>query len=269
EFTDSITGRVWTAHGNIVWIPDPALSGGFFTLDGVAGTYISTPDVNLLDADTAHLQQSGGPYINSSLVLTERTEPPDFTPSFGSKAIRYENIGLAGANKRTGMNKAIAVDGSTEYTLTIRVLSEIETVGMTLRMDINEYDSGTGVTGQFFLFDEAITPNVEQDLSITFTTQAATEAIGWHIWLRDAVIQTDEGLWVDTGSLREGTDATFLPSLRVVGDLSQFSKLASDDWGNGATRQHFIDNASGNDGYFSRGEADLDLAAAHGTGTDP
>ncbi len=31
-----------------------------FVFDGVAGSFLSTPDVNLLDADTAHIVQSVG-----------------------------------------------------------------------------------------------------------------------------------------------------------------------------------------------------------------
>ncbi|GAG43835.1 unnamed protein product, partial [marine sediment metagenome] len=51
-------GRTWTSHGGVVNFP--ADTGGYFTLPGTAGNYIDTPDVNLLDADTAHLYQSVG-----------------------------------------------------------------------------------------------------------------------------------------------------------------------------------------------------------------
>ncbi|GAJ07874.1 unnamed protein product, partial [marine sediment metagenome] len=122
-WTDKATGRIWTTHGDVVLAPEVP-ENNKFVFDGVAGTYLSTPDVNLLDADTAHTSQALGSWASGGGLNNITRETGPLVPQYG---LGYTN-GLYTAGSSTYRGPGAGTSGvpglsDTEYALTVDVAS--------------------------------------------------------------------------------------------------------------------------------------------------
>ena len=99
-----------------------------FVLNGSAGTYLSTEDINLLDADTAHLQQSiGGWQVQAGAQTFQLIA--DGSASFGDNALET-NLTIAIANPEIRMSGVAAGEGmpvvaGNDYSILCRFRTDI------------------------------------------------------------------------------------------------------------------------------------------------
>jgi len=182
----------------------------YFALDGT-GDYLSIPDTNLLDADTAHLEQSTGLWTVGALSTEQAT--------FGTKSLKV----TGGASTAITVTDDAAAMGVFIYS----------PAGDTF--DIN---SGTGVAVPAATWTEV---TADSGNAGTYTVNAAGAG---DYYIGKAYVQ-------DSGS--------FVPSLRIVGDLDIECKIALPDWsvrnafvgksesGNSAFRSYEFHNQSGGD----------------------
>ncbi len=187
------------------------------------GNYADTPGTNLLvDADTAHLQQSVGKW-KVSLGFTAPALSTDLPPVFGDT-----HLVVVGTVDGTGsLETADGVDGtpvaaSTEYTFAAS--AGTDQAGTTVNNLLFQYRSDGSYIG-LTTIDSSLPVTVDDwgVISASFTTGADTAFVMFRLNFANVV---DGRYYVDAVSVREGTDPTFIPSLKVVGDLDLQAKLA-------------------------------------------
>jgi len=213
----------------------------YVTFPGVNGNSITTPDVNLLDADTAHVSQSLGDW-NVRGTLSAREQSQAITPVFGD----YHGLMSFGAGYNgvatTGGLAAFPVIASTVYTASVSFASP--TVGLTSLIELHWFDSG----GVQLSYDfEEITPTAGwQRHHVTATAPA--NAVTASVWLSNGGGSGAGTLYWDAACLREGSDPTFVPSLRIVGDLDMSVRAAVTNYDSGVS-QYFCSSLTANIGF--------------------
>jgi len=77
-----------------------------------------------------------------------------------------------------------------------------------------------------------VAPNTRVRLSVTFITGASTDGLLLAPLLQGEVTSFDSGenYYIGAACLREGSDASFVPSLRISGDLDNKFDVALDDY---------------------------------------
>ena len=184
----------------------------YLTLPGSSGNYLSTPDLNLLDADTAHGHQSVGDWTAgagaSALVVASSGAPS--TMLFGDQAFKATTDGT----------------GAVIASLTTPTLTAVE---HTVAIDI--YTSTAGREA-FITLDgtdgtvTALTAGTLTRLEATTTVTAGTKTVTvTYRKTDDSDPDAAEVVWMARACLCTGSDGTFVPSLRVVGDLDIEAKL--------------------------------------------
>ena len=215
---------------------------------GLAGNFIDTPDVNLVDADTAHLEQSLANWegFAGGTAAALSTDLPRIFGSFHGEWLAAAG-GSAGlrANTATAGLGTIPILPSTVYTFGIDIASSTGIGECDVR--ISWLDSGFVPLTNPFVQVPFTTAFVRAGLTETSPSNAAfaiPQLIGRNMGVGDL------GYW-DAAIIRTGTDATFVPSLRIVGDLEIEAEGASDDWSPAAIQQ-LVSRWGAFDGYFLR-----------------
>jgi len=204
------------------------MSTPFVTFPGTAGNYISTDDVNLLDADTAHCYQSvGGWTIRAQAdTLTNETEA---TASVGGKVLQFlanAPAGQCSVLTETGGN-GVAVGGSVAVSAVIRART-LGGVARTGRVVMEYYAAGV-FKGQASGSDVALPADGSWvDVAVSGTTHADTDNVLAYLRVTDAV--DNETFQIDRSCIRTGSVTSFVRSVRIVGDLDLRARVAADDW---------------------------------------
>lgn len=216
----------------------------FQTFPGTSGFYASCSDVNLLDADTAHLEQSIGEWavvVGSSSIIQSQA----LTPIFGNYHGAYTATEATSSIFTGNGAAATPVSAATEYTWSVYVAGAANAAA-TVEVRMTYFDSGGSdngnsgysaavpITGEFVQFSD------------THTTPAGTAYAAGQITVRLADV--DDVIYFAAPCLRAGSDGSFVPSLRIVGDLDLRAMLAADDY-TPTANQWIIGNRNGFDGY--------------------
>ena len=192
----------------------------FVTFPGISGSYASTDDVNILDADTSHLFQSIGDW--SAFTGTPPIEAvADPQATFSGMALKLATITLGSPATRIRTNSGLSgfpVQENTAYTISYLFWSNAASSGLGAGSQIHWYDAGGG----FITNSNKTVGNFAEASQLGFHTATSPPLAAF------ALIQVaQDGNVVDTlGELfwanfmfTEGTSTTFAPSLKIVGDL--------------------------------------------------
>jgi len=196
----------------------------YVSFPGLAGNFISTPDVNLLDADTAHLQQSRGKWAGFGVGAPVLGSPiaPVFGDTCGVSVLAGD---LTGIQTPSAVSTGILAEPNTEYTISISVAgnSAGSPVG---ELRVLWFDNANGFLGAG-----------QNDLpygsdwsrnEITLTSPANTAVCVVRLLSRGHT--SGDEMYFDAASFRAGSDPTFVPSLRIVGDLDFGIDQSRADW---------------------------------------
>ncbi|GAG02708.1 unnamed protein product, partial [marine sediment metagenome] len=179
---------------------------GAFTLDGIVGTYLSTPDVNLMDADTAHTYQSRGTYTFGAIV--------NDSASWSGRMNSFDYPG-AGTEFPTILTPVASMSAATEYSSTglLKALdwSKVNSVQITIQWRDSAGSPISVTNGPVVSNPVSDQIMVVTGISPALTTEAA---VYMTIVLNDAVTMR-----FSDNCIREGADATFTPSLDIVSTL--------------------------------------------------
>ena len=221
----------------------------FVSFPGTAGSYASTDDVNLLDADTAHMQQSIGRWTAESGALTPE-QSQAMTPIFGTSHASAEAFStVPRVNSGSPGNYTPATPGTTYSTSAYMAKGAGATAGLSARLRMVFWDAGEGLISRI-LGSQTLIPDalVWQHITQTEVAPALTAFISFEVEFRDAA--GGDFMYWDAAIIREGSDTTFIPSLRIVGDLDIRARVAPQSWmpavNNvlGARRPNNVDNKS-------------------------
>ena len=221
----------------------------YFEFDGT-GDYLSIPDTNLLDADTAHLQQSIGEWIayvqGATVGLSQ-----DVTPHFGDSVLEWRRNAdvatIAISTPRSGTTGVIPVDASTEYTASAWLADDDS--GNTGELKITWIDSGgTTLTTSSAGTQVNLTGEL-QEVSVTATSHASAAFAAIEVIHRGS-FTANTPKYVDAACLRAGSDPTFMPSLRIVSDLDIEADI-SDTYSDGDIAYLFSVNAASTTGGYA------------------
>ena len=192
-----------------------AADGQYVYLPGTNDNYVSTPNVNLLDADTAHFVQGKSQWRNNT-----GTDGGVVTASgasaFGPNVLRFTCDGGLIPKINTG-NVAFTdfvVSGSTEYAAGIDVLADFAD---RVRYTIQWWDGlvfKTQEVGDWF----DITAGVRIRLTVSGVSHADADNCSMVL---DFESNADAGAIFDLSAalLAAGSAASFVPSHNIVGDL--------------------------------------------------
>ena len=197
----------------------------YVSFPGLAGNYISTPDVNLLDADEAHFQQSLGSWISNSNAVLTLDDSPSVAPVFGTSC-------LAVSAFATGPNCQIRVNGSVpssavEYVYSVHVYPISTLLDVELRSQTPDNVFGGEIP---------TTPGQWNRFEITFTSgDLSTNALHVRFFKNDSsdFLEGEAVAYVSAVQLSATPvlqPSVFTPSLRIVGDLDAEMDMALVDW---------------------------------------
>ena len=209
----------------------------YFDLPGTSGIYLKTEDVNLLDADTAHVFQSRGFWDNftgsgSAIQVADSAAPYGY-------ALRTEANGTSNrafAAVSGDATESVAATAATTYTLALYCRVTGTGGSVTVAYRASWLDAGfSGISSN----DVTLAGVADDDgyaLLVGQVTSPANTA-----WLRSQTYMDTLGgnlpngarLFTHSHMVAEGTLTTFVPSLRIVGDLDIEADIAADDWTTG------------------------------------
>ena len=184
---------------------------GVIHFPGTAGNHISTDDVNLLDADTAHAWQGVGVWVN-------RFNPGGTTvevdQAYGDKFGSIK-ASIAGANNFVGTDVAQRFPITPLATYSLRYEIEVEVSG-SYRLDSQLYNGSGSVTQNNNVTVE-LTAGVVHVHEQTFTANSIAVTMAFYF---NDINNLLNGTFVRIKNIcfRQGSVATFVPSLRIVGD---------------------------------------------------
>jgi len=209
----------------------------FVIFPGTAGNYISTDDVNLADADTAHLEQSIGEWVpngGSGAISLSNAIAPLFGNSHG-----FIGAGTGYPFARTGefaAGNGFAVTPGLSYSASLGLSASVAGQAriQVFYKDAAWVDTAASIEDKkAYTVDELTEYTVDMGIAPPLTT---------HIWLQTTWYapdgttlpsRIDTEFYFDALCVREGSDPTFVPSLRIVGDLD-YSFKVSDKSGTGS-----------------------------------
>jgi len=224
-----------------------------FTFDGVSGTFLSTPDINLLDADTSHIVQSVGQWR----IATQIAEPLAYSKFAIQRAIvgTFNDLGTNSPSQ----GASIPVAASTQKTVAAQFQSDQDVGNLRLRLtqyradqsQITSSDTNVSyVAPNPILISQTLTTAADAAfITIAFQGNTATDST-FKAW--DIVMRTD-------------TDSTFVPSLRIVGDIEMEAKASSPSSANQTLMATWT--GSGSNGYQFGANLSGNLLARHGNGS--
>jgi len=228
----------------------------FVTLAGLS--WLSTDDVNLLNADAAHTQQgTGGMTTTVGMDFLSLVAAPAGKP-YGDNAIMMRKSVAAGQEMTIRLNPThqVGTPGSVEYVGGYLLYIDADPVADTgASAGIEYFDVGdVYINGTYKPF----TPKFREWFYVdtgSFITGAQT------VWGRSYIRFPDDlpdnaEVYYGAGVIRKGTNPTFTPSLRVTGILDQEIDVSLVDW-SPAVDQAFI-------GRWGSQKSHLLVAAAGG-----
>lgn len=192
-------------------------------LPGAVGNYFSIPDTNIIDADTAHIHQSIGKWIASlnCTVARSTTQASFGTGSLAATATSEPSVKVRGATGGDG----VPVTAGATYSFGIDVYVP-RTLNM--RLDVHWYDSTKTLISSSNGDLKAVSANAWQTVGQTFVSPAGAAFASVEVLYSGVV--TNDVVYLDRTVFRTGSDATFLPSHRVTGDLDLRARVALKDW---------------------------------------
>ncbi len=211
----------------------------FLSLPGTSGHYADTPDINELEADTSHVHQSLGNITGFGGAT--RTLETDF-PLFGANSVKCVTVAAVPSGLTTSSERPAASQGET-WTTMAYIYHEL---GVATDFSIWVYEhNGTGQT------DSGLTNISVPDKTWTpvFLTRTLTAAdtTGVFLYVRPTDSTPSTTFYAGQFMVAEGTHATFVPSLRIVGDLDMRTSIMSTTPGVGD--QFLIDTRTGVTGF--------------------
>ena len=214
----------------------------FLALPGLSGHFADTPDLNLFESDDAHVQQSPGNWDQNTGPVPVLSS--DVTALFGDFTIKTAPSGFVNIIK-TPINASLAPPASAgqvfAFAADIQVANPLAGRGIATIIDFRDAsDVGLGLTT-----GAAVTVTADtwhRTPTVTATAPANTTYIRLFVVADGGVMDGTETFYNDRFTLRSGTDATWVPSLRIVGDLEYSTKLAT---ANLASSPLFIDAGAG------------------------
>ena len=206
----------------------------FITLNGDPGEFLSRADVNVLDADTAHIVQGRGQWNNSG-GTDGGVVTPSPTSVFGPNVNRI-TFNSTPANYGTAAGTRFPLSpGPFVYSFWM------EATGVTdedISLRINPRDSVDGglgnIVGPFVPLLEGLNQYVLQGVAPALTTQC---------WLEISFRNVFPIAFVDLSAAmltQQTADPTFVPSIRIVRDFETEVDAAPDFWVSSANRRNFI-----------------------------
>lgn len=238
----------------------------YVTLPGTSGNYFSTPDINLLGADTAHLEQSAGSWaIDSGHSSSDSQDSTD--SYFGAKSFSAVSDGSSTLGIKTSAAGLITgVPASTQVAASVKVKCDEGWGSETLTLPIVEYNGALASLGSptGSTTTSAEDSNGWKTISFVFTTNASMASL--RLFPRISNPVSGRTYRWDGFSIREGSDGSFVRSLRIVNDIEIEWKVALDDYTPTATNT-ILDCLSSNDGYRIRHTTGDLIEVAYGNGS--
>jgi hypothetical protein len=242
----------------------------YFVPDPDASTAYVTPVENLLDADTAHAQQSKGGWNGTPATTDDGSLSTSYPARFGDSSVRFTTTGV-GVQRAHAVASAAgagpAVVGSTQYTFSCHVRPEISgerfAVGVVF-MDEASSDIGGAPASSAYVTCPA---GEWTQVWLTFTTTAGATRVRPFVQ-RESSDGDGAFFHVDAACLRGGADSSFIPSVRVSGVVDLWARMSGQL--DGAIGLIF-DAQDGNDGYSlavdAAGHLQVTLGGTAGTRT--
>lgn len=191
----------------------------FVRFPGLAGNNISTQEENLtVNADTAHLQQSIGTWVNGSNAVGIQ-QSTALTPVFGSFHGEWtvNTSATSFINSGSGTANFTDVVGNTLYTVALSFAGVVAVPGIpTIEIRFNWYDAAGGLVGQSPVTPTAITPGftqiVQADTSPATAVRAFVQLIARNPTAGDV-------MYWDAVMFAAGSSTVFIPSVDIVGTV--------------------------------------------------
>jgi len=199
---------------------------------GSSGNYISADDVNLLDADTAHLHQSIGGWVNN-FRFGAPSLSTDLTPEFGSNHLQAiaSSAGEASIRWSAVGTGSIPISAATEHSINLRYAND---QGLDMGITVRQYDSGGNILSTVTEKNRSMAADTWTGHTYTFTSHASAAFVLLYGILQGASI--GDIAYFDKICIRTGSDATFIPSINIVGDLDMRAKIALTDYTDAAAQ---------------------------------
>lgn len=215
--------------GQALWLP------------GASGNYASIPDTNLLDANTAHIEQSIGKwYAFYNCSIARSTEQAEY----GAASLKITATALDNVASRTSATERFPVTAGATYAASARFRP-----GSTVRnakVHILYFDNVGTYIGQNTGAD---TPETLGGWTTAVVTGAApTGAVTAVVDVTVLSCAAGEVHYVDKICFRTGSSTTFVPSHRITGDLDVRARIAPKAWNPASAQpavERFIDAAGG------------------------
>jgi hypothetical protein len=207
----------------------------YVTFPGLAGNYADTPDVNLLDADTAHLYQSVGLWYdrttnNFGVPVRVNDAASEFSGTVqewpateGETGIGYVRTFTAGADN-------VPVVVGQDYSARLRV--KLDNINRPFDFQVFWLDAVGGFVGSANLESD---PTPPQGAWTVFSGTATAPAGAVHMGLGASIAAGDAlpagaKMSIDTAMTVDGNvvPTAFVPSLRIVGDLQLDTRFTCD-----------------------------------------
>ena len=196
----------------------------------------------MLDSDTANLWQGVGEWEGTfgapTSVAVDQSEGDDFgslkvVASAAGHAIGYDATNRLPVAATTPLSFAymVQVPVTGDYLFRAREWNAVDVVQ-------NNHDDTIGLTA-----------GVWYQYTKSYTTRADAVTVDFQIRDINSLISATEITRIKNVVVRQDADTTFVPSLRIVGDLDLRARVAMDVWTPAAT-EYLFDKSTGNDGFL-------------------
>ena len=217
---------------------------GFETADGKyaykpgLGNIITTPSLNLLDADMAHMYQGLGLWGSGPSTGIPTLGQPSTPTDFGGGIINAVDVEIDAdtASIISDVNVG-TITGLSQASFAVDIWVDDEE-------DIQSRVYIGGTTGSY----STLTPNAWNRISATTPGAPANSSVYLYFYRAGSAIPVATTFYFAKACLTEDADATFVPSLNLVGSLDVRIKCAADDWSSGGT-QLLVDRYNASYGY--------------------
>jgi len=197
----------------------------FVTFPGVAGAYVSTEDINLLDADTAHLEQGTGLWAGffaiTGVGVLVSTSDSGVSPTFGSQLMEMTCDGSNEPWARIQPAPDVFAPGDTVSQMYSVVAS---VVNRESRLVANWRTVADGSISDSTTPWIPVSDAVFTDIALTAVAPALAVRSQTRVEYRVAgggAPANGEKFGIDSCIQRIGSDASFVPSLDIVGVLDE------------------------------------------------
>lgn len=239
----------------------------YIALPGTSGSHLTVPDVNLLTSNQAHAQQGHGLDVYGN--FSNSVDTPPTAPLFGSLAAKMI---LSSDSSLQVIRFADGTGGVATSPTDVRSMSMwwyTDQAGLKAKGTILWNDSGGNFVGANDGSYVNLTQNAWTEIVVENKTAPASTA---YAGVQSDIVVIAGGnvpqgtYWTAARCVRAGTDSTFVPSLRIVGDLDLRAKFAATD-ATPTSATMVTSTLSGNNGYALSLGTGGELVVYHGTGS--